>query len=154
MKPVEAKAIVDELYAKVAARWEERVTRSPFMQQVVAGRLPLSTIRLFFKNWGAWTIEINTLTACSYQRFLPFFKSHRDLMAPLGEKIADEFVHPKPPGHYLVMMETAKALGLTEEEIAERAVLRQKYLKNFRKNFRQQLDSIEIVDGDPNDVTH
>ena len=63
MKPNEAKALVDELYSKVAARWEERVTRTPFMQQLMAGKLPLSTVRLFFKNWGAWTIEINTLTA-------------------------------------------------------------------------------------------
>ncbi|WP_336786616.1 DUF896 domain-containing protein [Paenibacillus sp. MMO-177] len=47
-----------------------------------------------------------------------------------------------------------KTVGLTDEEIAERAVLRQKYLENFKRNFRQQLDSIEIVDGDPNDVAH
>lgn len=47
-----------------------------------------------------------------------------------------------------------KTVGLTEEEIAERAVLRKKYLENFRRNFRQQLDSIEVVDGDPNDVVH
>jgi len=127
MKPAEAKALVDELYGKVAVRWNERVTRTRFMQELVAGKLPLSTIRLFFKNWGAWTIEINTLTACSYQRFLPFFKTHRELMAPLGEKIADEFIHPKPPGHYLVMMQTAKALGLTEEE-----VLTQPLLSEFR----------------------
>ena len=47
-----------------------------------------------------------------------------------------------------------KTVGLTEEEIAERAVLRKQYLDNFKRNFRQQLDSIEIVDGDPKDVTH
>ncbi|SFF09598.1 Uncharacterized protein YnzC, UPF0291/DUF896 family [Paenibacillus catalpae] len=47
-----------------------------------------------------------------------------------------------------------KTVGLTEEEIAERAVLRKQYLDNFKRNFRQQLDSIEIVDGDSKDVTH
>lgn len=47
-----------------------------------------------------------------------------------------------------------KTVGLTEEEIAERAVLRKQYLDNFKRNFRQQLDSIEIVDGDPKDITH
>ncbi|GLX68128.1 DUF896 domain-containing protein [Paenibacillus glycanilyticus] len=48
-----------------------------------------------------------------------------------------------------------KTIGLTEEEIAERAVLRQQYLDNFKRNFRQQLDSIEIVDEeDPKDITH
>lgn len=123
MKPAEARAVVDELYRMAAARWEEKVARSPFMEAVVGGKLPLSTIRLFFRNWGAWTIEINTLTACSYQRFLPFFKRHRDLMAPLGEKIADEFIHPEPPGHSLVMIETAKALGLTEEEVFTQPLL-------------------------------
>ncbi|SDE89423.1 Uncharacterized protein YnzC, UPF0291/DUF896 family [Fontibacillus panacisegetis] len=39
-----------------------------------------------------------------------------------------------------------KSVGLTEEEKAERAELREVYLQNIRKNFRQQLDSIEIVD--------
>jgi len=34
-----------------------------------------------------------------------------------GEKIADEFIHPKPPGHFLVMLQTAQAFGLTEEEV-------------------------------------
>ena len=123
MKPAEAKALVDELYKKSAARWEERVTRTPFMQQLTQGKLPLDTIRLFFRNWGAWTIEINTLNACSYHKFLTFFKKHRDLMAPLGEKIADEFIHPKPPGHYLVMMQTAKAFGLTEDEVFAQPLL-------------------------------
>ncbi|MFS0868383.1 DUF896 domain-containing protein [Paenibacillus xylanilyticus] len=43
-----------------------------------------------------------------------------------------------------------KSTGLTEEELAERAKLREIYLSNIRSNFRQQLDSIEIVD-DEND---
>jgi uncharacterized protein YnzC (UPF0291/DUF896 family) len=48
-----------------------------------------------------------------------------------------------------------KTVGLTEEEIAERAVLRQQYLDNFKRNFRQQLDTIEIVDDDEQKgVTH
>lgn len=48
-----------------------------------------------------------------------------------------------------------KTVGLTEEEIAERAVLRKQYLDNFKRNFRQQLDSIEIVDDDEQKgVTH
>ncbi|MBA9084081.1 hypothetical protein D3C76_1170070 [compost metagenome] len=39
-----------------------------------------------------------------------------------------------------------KSVGLTEEEKVERAELREVYLQNIRNNFRQQLDSIEIVD--------
>jgi len=41
-----------------------------------------------------------------------------------------------------------KSTGLSEEELAERAKLREIYLGNIRSNFRQQLDSIEIVDDD------
>lgn len=41
-----------------------------------------------------------------------------------------------------------KTVGLNEAELAEREALRSKYLENFRRNFRQQLESIEIVDGD------
>jgi pyrroloquinoline quinone (PQQ) biosynthesis protein C len=113
----EAKAMVMELYRKVGERWEARVNQTPFMQQLMAGELPMKVLRTFFRNWGAYTIEINTLAACTYHRHLTFFKKHRDLMGPIGEKIADEFIHPKPPGHFLVMLQTAKAFGLTEEEV-------------------------------------
>ncbi|MEO2202645.1 DUF896 domain-containing protein [Paenibacillus pabuli] len=41
-----------------------------------------------------------------------------------------------------------KSVGLSEEELAERAKLREIYLNNIRSNFRQQLDSIEIVDDE------
>lgn len=46
-----------------------------------------------------------------------------------------------------------KSTGLTEEELAERAKLREIYLNNIRSNFRQQLDTIEIVD-DEHDQGH
>ncbi len=36
--------------------------------------------------------------------------------------------------------------GLTEEEKAEQARLRQVYLAEFRKNFRQQLDNVRFVE--------
>lgn len=41
----------------------------------------------------------------------------------------------------------AKNGGLNEEELAERAKLREVYLGNIRSNFRAQLDTIEIVDN-------
>lgn len=44
-----------------------------------------------------------------------------------------------------------KSEGLNEEELAERAKLREIYLGNVRRNFRAQLESIEIVDNDGND---
>ena len=45
----------------------------------------------------------------------------------------------------------AKSSGLTEEEKSEQKVLRDEYLANFRKSFRNQLDSIEIVDPEENE---
>lgn len=39
----------------------------------------------------------------------------------------------------------SKAEGLTPEEQAEQQDLRKEYLKVFRQNFRQQLDSVKIV---------
>ena len=39
-----------------------------------------------------------------------------------------------------------KSEGLTPYETAEQAVLREEYLKSIRKNLKDQLDNIEIVD--------
>ena len=42
----------------------------------------------------------------------------------------------------------AKAEGLTELEEAERQELRQKYLKEFRAGFRQQVEMLQVYDKD------
>jgi len=123
MSAQEAKAYLNSVNAKVIKRWDERVTQGPFMKALMQGSLPLPVIRLFFKNWGAFTIEINTLIAASYHKHLGFFKRHVDLLGPFGAKIADEFIHPKPPGHVLVMLQTAKALGLSQEEVLRQPML-------------------------------
>ncbi|MHA6484012.1 DUF896 domain-containing protein [Paenibacillus sp. strain BS8-2] len=51
-----------------------------------------------------------------------------------------------------------KTVGLNEEELKERDVLRQQYLNNFKSNFKQQLDSIKYVEdeenGDGNGTKH
>ena len=57
----EAKGYVDDLYKKVAQRWQARVTDSPFMRKLRSGTLPQKALCLFFKNWGSFTIEINTV---------------------------------------------------------------------------------------------
>ncbi|HEY6363646.1 MAG TPA: iron-containing redox enzyme family protein [Candidatus Binatia bacterium] len=131
MNKSEAKAFVDEFYKKVAARWNERVTRGPFMKNLLAGTLPPAALRLFFKNWGAYTIEINTLEAASYHKHIHFFRSHRDLMAPMAQKLADELIHPEPPGHVHVVLQTAAALGIAEEEI---------FLSPMLAEFRAKID--------------
>jgi pyrroloquinoline quinone (PQQ) biosynthesis protein C len=117
MSADEAISFVDAINQKVIRRWDERVTQGPFMRPFLEGRLPLPALKLFFKNWGNFTVEINTLIAASYHKHIGFFKRQPDLLAPLGAKIADEFMHPKPPGHVLVMLQTAEAFGLSKEQI-------------------------------------
>jgi len=56
MSAADAKTWVDELYRKVARRWEERVTRSQFMQELTTGRLSKKAFRIFFKNLAVYTI--------------------------------------------------------------------------------------------------
>lgn len=43
--------------------------------------------------------------------------------------------------------------GLTEAEEAERKELHKKFIANFRASFKQQLDSLVIVDDKGKDVT-
>lgn len=42
----------------------------------------------------------------------------------------------------------AKAEGLTPNEIKERDLLRQEYIANIRRNFKSQLDNIDIQNED------
>ncbi len=46
-----------------------------------------------------------------------------------------------------------KEAELTAEEEAERQDLHQQILANFREGFRQQLESIKVVDKEGNDIT-
>ena len=66
MNRQQAKAYVDHLNTKAQERWEEKVSGGNFMTSLMKGTLPLPAIRLFFKNWGAFTVEINTLIAATY----------------------------------------------------------------------------------------
>ena len=77
--------MVDHLYSMVRERWEAKVNQMPFMQQLMAGKLPLKTLQLFFRNWGAYTIEINTLTACTYHKNITFLKVNRDPLSVLTD---------------------------------------------------------------------
>ena len=131
MTEQEAKACVDKLYTTVRQRWKERVTEGSFMRALAAGTLPRKALQLFFKNWGSYTIEINTVEAASYHKHIAFFRKHRDLMGPMAQKLADELVHPKPPGHVHVVLETARALDIAKDEI---------FLSPMLAEFRAKLD--------------
>ncbi|MGZ9272561.1 MAG: hypothetical protein ACXW6T_25850, partial [Candidatus Binatia bacterium] len=63
MSPDEAQAYIGAVNKKVVQRWKERVTNGPFMSPFLDGKLPLSAVKLFFKNWGNFTVEINTLVS-------------------------------------------------------------------------------------------
>ncbi|SES77646.1 Uncharacterized protein YnzC, UPF0291/DUF896 family [Oceanobacillus limi] len=47
----------------------------------------------------------------------------------------------------------SKNEGLTEQEKIEQKELRQEYLKNVRKSFKNQFKSMTVVDREGNDVT-
>jgi len=132
----DAKSYVDGIYQQVANRWRQRVSSSQFMKALVTGKLSKEAFRIFFKNWGAYTIEINTLEAASYHKHIHFFRKHRDLMAAMADKLADELIHPKPPGHVHVVIETAKALGITEDEI---------FVSPMLAEFRAKIDYFRAI---------
>ena len=52
-------------------------------------------------------------------------------MGPMAQKLADELIHPKPPGHVHVVVETARALGIAEDEI---------FLSPMLAEFRAHID--------------
>ena len=117
MSPEEAKAYVDSLYKSTLDRWKEKVTGSPFMRELMAGKLSMEAIRLFWKNWAFYVFEINNLIACAYQRHIGFFKRHPDLLAAFSAKVADEYIHPRPPGHILIVLEQGEIFGVSREEM-------------------------------------
>lgn len=47
----------------------------------------------------------------------------------------------------------AKTEGLTKEEQSEQQKLREEYIKNFRKQFKDTLHNVTVVDAKGNDVT-
>ena len=117
MSREEAKTLVDGLYRKTLARWDERVNRGAFMQELTKGTLPMDTIRLFWKNWAYFVFEINNIVACTYQRHIGFFKRHWDLLTAFSDKVADEYIHPEPPGHVQIVMAQSKVFGVPDDEV-------------------------------------
>jgi pyrroloquinoline quinone (PQQ) biosynthesis protein C len=123
MRPEEAKAYVDYLYMRMYEHAKEKIHDGVFMTQLRDGTLPMPVIRQFFKNWGRFSLEVNALNALSYHTHLSFFVHHFDMLGPFCAKIADELISPKPPGHVLVLLKTAGAMGLSREEVLEQPYL-------------------------------
>jgi pyrroloquinoline quinone (PQQ) biosynthesis protein C len=117
MEAEQAKTYVDNLYKELYDHWDHKINQGPFMTQLRKGALPLACLRRFFKDWGLFSIEVVALNAVSYYVHLPFFIENFDLLPPFTDKIAEELISPKPPGHTLILLDTAKALGLSKEEL-------------------------------------
>lgn len=119
MQRAQAKAYVDTLYRELYDHWDRKINRGPFMTGLRDGTVPLACLRRFFKDWGLFSIEVVALNAVSYYVHLPFFIKNFDLLPAFTDKIAEELVSPKPPGHTLILLETAQALGLSKAELFE-----------------------------------
>ncbi len=52
-----------------------------------------------------------------------------------------------------LLSKKSKEEGLTPEEKERQQALRQKYIEIFKAGFRQQLESVKVVDANGNDVT-
>ena len=63
-------------------------------------------------------------------------------------------IDPKLIARINELAKIAKERELTSEEIIERDKLRQEYIKEFKKGFRQQLESIKIVDENGNEINN
>jgi hypothetical protein len=59
------------------------------MQQLTAGKHYTTNLAAILSQLGRVHDRINTLTACTYHRNTAFLKVNRDLMGPIGEKIAE-----------------------------------------------------------------
>jgi pyrroloquinoline quinone (PQQ) biosynthesis protein C len=113
----EAQAYTDALTAKMYARWEEKIFQGRFMRALREGKLPLKTIRLFWRHWYSYPVEINNFHLMIYQRHMGLFSRYRELLAPYVGKISDELVHPSVPGHIQVLIKQGEAFGGSLDEM-------------------------------------
>lgn len=119
MRPEEAKARVDRLYDGLHRYWRSTIYEGPFMARLRRGELPLPCVRAFFRDWGRFSVEVVALNALSYYVHLPFFVRNFDLLPAFADKIAEELISPRPPGHTLLLLRTAEALGLERGALLE-----------------------------------
>lgn len=117
LSPAEARAFADEICAKMHARWEKKIFQAPFMRDLEDGKLPLETIRLFWRHWYSYPVEINNFHLIIYQRHMGFFSRHRELLAPYVGKISDELVNPSVPGHIQVLIKQGEVFGVSLDEM-------------------------------------
>lgn len=111
-----ARAQINAAYDKMMALADLRVTRGEFMTSLRQGTLPPEALKIFWLNWHGFVAEINNFIQVAYQRHLGFFQRNRDLLAPFADKVADELIHPRPPGHIAIVWEQGKTFGINTPE--------------------------------------
>lgn len=123
LSPQEAETVVAELKEYLMGLVDRWLFKGRFHTDLAKGTLPMEAIRVFWQNWYGFVAEINNLHGCAYQRHLPFFKRHPELQGHFANHVADEMIHPKPPGHIRIVLEQGRNFGLTDEEMIEYEML-------------------------------
>ncbi len=123
LTPKESEAVVAELKKYLLGLVDRWLFKGRFHTDLAKGTLPMEAIRVFWQNWYGFVAEINNLHGCAYQRHLPFFKRHPELQGHFANHVADEMIHPKPPGHIRIVLEQGRNFGLTDEEMIEYEML-------------------------------
>lgn len=91
----------------------------PFVRDVSQGTLPKEKLQEFFRQWYSFALEVNTSMGTLYHRFNALTRRLPELEDILTDKIADEYGNPGPGGHIRTLEATAKALGVSREELVD-----------------------------------
>ena len=110
LSPQEAEAVVAELKKYLLGLADRWLFKGRFHTELEKGTLPMEAIQVFWQNWYGFVAEINNFHGVAYQRHLPFFKRHPELQKHFANHVADEMIHPKPPGHIRIVLEQGKKL--------------------------------------------
>jgi len=119
----EAEQLAAEVRAYLLEQAREQVGRSALMKRLEAGVLSNSALQKFWLNWHSQVWEINNLITASYNLYTPFFKRNLDLLPLFADKVCDEMMHPKPPGHMLIVWQQGEIFGLTREQMVNYPVI-------------------------------
>jgi len=123
LTPKEAEAVVAELKEYLMGLADRWLFKGRFHTDLANGTLPMEAIKLFWQNWYGFVAEINNFHGIAYQRHLPFFKRHPELQKHFANHVADEMIHPTPPGHIRIVLEQGRNFGLTDDEMIEYEML-------------------------------
>jgi len=119
----EAGQLAEEVRTYLLEQAREQVGRSEFMKRLQTGALSKSALQRFWLNWHSQVWEINGLITAGYHIFTPFFRRNLDLLGLFADKVADEMIHPEPPGHMLLVWKQGEIFGLTQEQMVNHPII-------------------------------